>query len=51
MLRKLKDFNRDNRFVLIINFHNCFDKALRKKVCNARPYIKTSKNQALAKFK
>jgi len=30
-LRKLKDFNRDNRFVLIVNFHNRFDKALRKK--------------------
>jgi len=33
---KLNDFNRDERFVLIVNFHNCFDKAL-KKVCNAGP--------------
>jgi len=28
MLAKLKNFNRYNRFVLIINFHNCFIKAL-----------------------
>jgi len=30
MLTKLKNFNRHNRFVLIVNFHNRFDKALRK---------------------
>ncbi len=29
-LTKLNNFNRHNRFVLIVNFHNRFDKALRK---------------------
>ncbi len=28
MLVKLKNFNRYNNFVLIVNFHNCFVKAL-----------------------
>ncbi len=28
MLTKLNNFNRDNRFVLIVNFHNRFVKAL-----------------------
>jgi len=27
-ITKLNNFNRHNRFVLIINFHNCFVKAL-----------------------
>jgi len=27
-LTKLKNFNRNNRFALIVNFHNCFVKAL-----------------------
>jgi len=31
VLTKLNNFNRDNRFVLIVNFHNRFDKALTKK--------------------
>ncbi len=26
--------------VLIVNFHNHFEKALTKKVCNAGPYLK-----------
>jgi len=28
---KLNNFNRDNHFVLIVNFRNHFDKALTKK--------------------
>jgi len=28
---KLNDFNRNNRFILIVNFCNHFDKALTKK--------------------
>jgi len=31
MLTKLNNFNRDNRFVLIVNYHNRFDTVLRKK--------------------
>jgi len=31
MLTKINNFNLDNRFVLIVNFHNNFDKALTKK--------------------
>jgi len=31
MLIKLNNFNRDIRFVLIVNFRNCFDKSLTEK--------------------
>ncbi len=31
MLTKLDNFNHNNRFVLIVDFHNCFNKALTKK--------------------
>ncbi len=31
LFSKLNNFNRDNRFVLIVNYHNRFDTVLRKK--------------------
>ncbi len=33
-----RENNRYNRYVIIVNFRNPFDKALTKKACNAWPY-------------
>jgi len=40
-MNETNNYNLDiiviNRFVSFINFHNCFNKALTKKACNAGP--------------